>query len=224
MTEADWLACMDPQPMLAHLHGGVADRKLRLYYCAWARLLWRRLGDERSREAVATAERFADGLSALPELLLAFNVAQQAWKEIRTDRGGRRGERPKCSEGSRQAKEAAAVARNAANPFLNARTAGLYAWRENGARRVALSGALRDLIGNPFRPPRLDPAWLRWNDGVVVKMAQAIYDESRFGDLPILADALEESGCEAKDVLNHCRKPAEHVKGCWLVDLLLGKE
>jgi hypothetical protein len=78
------------------------------------------------------------------------------------------------------------------------------------------------LFGNPFRPAALDPAWLAWNDGSVRKMAEAIYEEGRFGDLPILADAPEDAGCADADVLAHCRAPGEHVRGCWVVDLLAG--
>jgi hypothetical protein len=81
---------------------------------------------------------------------------------------------------------------------------------------------LRDLFGNPFQPRRLDAAWLRWNDGAVRKMAHAIYDEDRFADLPILADALEEAGCDDFLLIHHCRG-SEHVRGCWAVDLLLGR-
>ena len=80
---------------------------------------------------------------------------------------------------------------------------------------------LHDLFGNPFQPQRLDAAWLRWNDGTVRKMARAIYDENRFVDLPILADTLEEAGCDELPLLYHCRN-GEHWRGCWAVDLLLG--
>ena len=83
---------------------------------------------------------------------------------------------------------------------------------------------LRDIFGNPFRPVTLDHAWLRWNDGAAVAIAQRIYDERRFQDLPILADALEEAGCTSGDILEHCRGPGPHVRGCWVVDLVLGKE
>ena len=62
-----------------------------------------------------------------------------------------------------------------------------------------------------------------WNDGTVRKIAQAIYDERAFDRLPILADALEDAGCDNADILNHCRNGGEHVRGCWVVDLLLGK-
>jgi hypothetical protein len=88
----------------------------------------------------------------------------------------------------------------------------------------AQSDLLRDIFGNPFRPVSLNPDWLTWNDGTVSKLAQAIYDERRYQDLPALADALEEAGCTNADILDHCRRPGEHVRGCWVVDLLLGKE
>jgi hypothetical protein len=83
---------------------------------------------------------------------------------------------------------------------------------------------VRYLFGNPFRPVTIDPAWLTWNDGTVVKLAEAIYDERAFDRMPILADALEEASCTNADILAHCRQPGEHVRGCWVVDLLLGKE
>jgi hypothetical protein len=83
---------------------------------------------------------------------------------------------------------------------------------------------LRDIFGNPFRPITINPAWLSWNEGTIPKIAQAIYDERAFDRMPILADALEEAGCTNADILSHCRQPGEHVRGCWVVDLILGKE
>jgi hypothetical protein len=82
---------------------------------------------------------------------------------------------------------------------------------------------LRDVIGNPFRPLSLKPSWLQYNEGAVTKMGQAIYNQRRFGDLPVLADALEEAGCTDAAILEHCHQPGEHVRGCWVVDLILGK-
>jgi hypothetical protein len=80
---------------------------------------------------------------------------------------------------------------------------------------------LRDIFGPlPFRPVTPDPAWLT---PTVVALAQSLYADSSFTDLPILADALEEAGCTGNDILSHCRQPGEHVRGCWVVDLLLGK-
>ena len=90
--------------------------------------------------------------------------------------------------------------------------------------RVAQSLLLRDILGNPFRPVIIDSTWLSWNGRTVPKIAQAVYDERAFDHLPILADALDEAGCDNDEILNHCRQPGVHVRGCWVVDLLLGKE
>ena len=84
------------------------------------------------------------------------------------------------------------------------------------------AGLLHDLFGNPFHPVAFDPAWLACDDGAAAKLARVIYDEDRFGDLPYLADALEEAGCSRTDVLEHCRGRQPHYRGCWVVDLLLG--
>jgi hypothetical protein len=79
---------------------------------------------------------------------------------------------------------------------------------------------LRDIIGNPFRPANIDPAWLRSG---VIRLARTIYDERAFGDMAGLGDALEEAGCDNDDILSHCRSGTEHVRGCWVVDAILGK-
>jgi hypothetical protein len=89
--------------------------------------------------------------------------------------------------------------------------------QQNQARLV------RCIWGNPFRRTEVDPAWLAWQDGLVPRMARMVYEERRFTDLPILADALEDAGCDNPDLLAHCRQPGEHARGCWVVDLLLGK-
>jgi len=86
------------------------------------------------------------------------------------------------------------------------------------------SGLLRDLFGNPLRPVTINPAWLRWNEGTLRRLAESIYNERAFDRLPILADALEDTGCTDAEILGHCRGPGPHVRGCWVIDLLLGKE
>jgi hypothetical protein len=83
---------------------------------------------------------------------------------------------------------------------------------------------LRDIVGNPFRPPVIDPGWLSWQDGAVPRLARALYEERGFDHLPILADALEEAGCTDAEILGHCRGPGSHTRGCWLVDSLLGEK
>jgi hypothetical protein len=80
---------------------------------------------------------------------------------------------------------------------------------------------VRDIFGNPFRPVTLDHAWLT---GDVFAIAEAIYADRAFDRMPILGDALEDAGCANADILDHCRLPGEHVRGCWVVDLLLAKK
>jgi hypothetical protein len=87
--------------------------------------------------------------------------------------------------------------------------------------KVAL---LRCIFGNPFRPPTIATAWLAWNNATIPRLAQEIYDSRAFERLPIVADALEEAGCTNADILNHCRQPGPHARGCWVVDLILGKK
>lgn len=95
-------------------------------------------------------------------------------------------------------------------------------WNDTRAREWSFHATLlRDLFGNPFRPVTIDPHWLATN---VTTLAQAIYDERAFDRMPILADALEDAGCTNQDILAHCRGNGEHVRGCWALDLVLGKE
>ena len=84
-----------------------------------------------------------------------------------------------------------------------------------------LPSVLRDIFGNPFRPVAFDP---RWQTSDVVGLARAIYDDKAFERMPILADALMDAGCEKEQIIAHCRGDGPHVRGCWVVDLVLGKE
>jgi hypothetical protein len=90
--------------------------------------------------------------------------------------------------------------------------------------RRAQCALLRDLFGHLFHPAAVEPAWLEWNGGCIAAMARTIYDDRKYQDLPILADALEEAGCTMPDLLDHCRQPGEHVRGCWVIDAILGKD
>jgi hypothetical protein len=93
--------------------------------------------------------------------------------------------------------------------------------RAHRAERAVQAALLRDIFGNPFLPVVIDPAWLRAD---VLGLAQMVYEERTFGHLPMLADALENAGCDTADVLAHCRGQGEHVPGCWVVDALLRKK
>jgi hypothetical protein len=88
--------------------------------------------------------------------------------------------------------------------------------------RHHLCDLVREVVGDPFRPPGCDPAWLRWHDGCVEKMVRTIYRGQRFAEMPILGDALEEAGCENAVLLAHCRQARNHSRGCWVLDALRG--
>ncbi len=80
---------------------------------------------------------------------------------------------------------------------------------------------MRDIFGNPFRPLTFAPAW---RTDTTVTLARQMYEGREFSAMPILADALQDAGCDHPDVLGHCRGPGPHARGCWVVDLVLGKE
>jgi hypothetical protein len=201
MTEAEWLACTDPQAMLTFLPGKASGRKLQLLAVAvcrhtWASLTEASLIEESSRRAVEVAERHADGQATEEELDIAFGAALAATS-------------PSAAE---------------------AASGGIV--QAVGDRELpAQATLLRDLFGPlPFRPVTVDPRWLAWDDRAVIKLAQAAYDqralpsgELDLGRLAVLADALEEAGCDNQEMLTHLRGPGPHVRGCWMIDQLLGK-
>ncbi len=201
MTEREWLACTDARPILDFLRGKASDRKLRLFAVACCRKDCDLLTNTYNRLAVDTSEDFADGLVSRRELKA---IRRTVWEALSDD---------DC----KAAWEAAGVRAWEAAVATQWR---LAPFRED-LSSIAL---LQDVFGNPFRPVAINPAWLTWNDATVQKIAKALYDERAFDRMPILADALEEAGCTNADILAHCRQPKEHVRGCWVVDMLLGKE
>ncbi|MBA4067952.1 MAG: hypothetical protein C0501_30465 [Isosphaera sp.] len=87
--------------------------------------------------------------------------------------------------------------------------------------RAEFCGLFREIFGNPFRPVSSAP---EWRTSTAVALASQMYEVRDFAAMPILADALQDAGCENDDVLAHCRdENATHVRGCWVVDLVLGK-
>ena len=225
MTEAEWLNCTDPQKMLEFLRGKASERKLRLFACGCcSRLteLWGILGED-ELAAVEFANLYADGGAAREDLKLMsddLSVIDDYYgssEEIRFhaldcvtaiplgDVNGLANRIIEYFEHHHHFTEAELEA-------------------EQEAERVLQCEILREFFGNPFRSVAVEPSWLTWSDGTVPRLAQAIYDEGAFDRLPVLADALEETGCTNADILGHCRGPGPHVRGCWIVDLLLGKK
>jgi hypothetical protein len=95
-----------------------------------------------------------------------------------------------------------------------------YYPRLSADAKVAL---VRELFGDPLRVVAFNSAPLAWRHNTIPKMAQVIYEERTFSGLPILADALEDAGCDNAELLDHCRQPGGHMRGCWALDLLMGK-
>jgi hypothetical protein len=232
VTEAEWLECAKPHEMLQFLRNKASNRKLRLFACACCRRIWNLLSDERSRKAVEVAEQYADGHIRKEELSAAQARAEQAigawWRRNSQSLS------PEQRRLGAAAKAAKAVARSTDRAatlaaemqlatslvFMVERIGQAYA-----SQPVSLQcNFLRCIFGNPMRPVTIDRTWLTWNAGAIPKLAQAIYDERAFDRLPLLAPTLEQAGCADRDILEHCRGPGPHVRGCWVVDLLLKKE
>ncbi len=215
MTDTEWLASADPEALVNFLRGRASDRKLRLFACACCRDIWPYLTEEVSRRSVEAAEAFADGQASKQELRAAkraagaFSDVQGAWVAAYVTVG---------ADAWTAAHDVLEHAVWAAVPH-----GGQLLVTDQRAALARFAHLLRDVIGNPFRPALADPAWLTWADGTVPRLAQAIYEGRRFEQLPILADALEEAGCADAAILGHCRSPAAHARGCWGLDLLLGK-
>jgi hypothetical protein len=212
MTEAEWLACDNPTAMLTLLEGKVTDRKLRLFAIACCRNTLDAAGPGPCRatqgkqwQDIEVAEQVVDG--SLPNPMTALDHHYGFYTIF---------------HGSGTALETACHAAfdlsawGAASGVVRALDDA--AWSEGEANCGVV--CLREVFGNPFRPATFDPAW---RTSTAVTLATQMYGSRDFGAMPILADALQDAGCDSDDVLGHCRGPGPHVRGCWVVDLVLGK-
>jgi hypothetical protein len=220
MTEDEWLTSDDVFLLLSFLRGRLSDRRFRLFACACARRAWPRLWKPETRAAVEVAERFVDGRACDLEFQAARMGTMVAYRAP-----GLAGLAAATVGLALTGDDAVAAARDASAAALTVMVPSGHHGRAARAReRLAQCQLLRDIAGNPFRSAAVANTWLAWNDGIVPKLAQAIYDEGAFDRLPVLADALEEAGCEDAELLRHCRGGGEHVRGCWAVDLVLRRE
>lgn len=227
MTEAEWLFCTDPMPMLKFVQGKTSDRKLRLFACACCQRIWPLLTDD-SRRAVEVAEWFADDQISKQELQTAFSRAAGA---VHTKRGNTAYVSTSGAIGgpATAAYAAAFVGVGGYGAADGAAACAAKAAAASGGDEITekarQADLLRDIVGPlPFCPIEISPLWRQWNENWVLKMADNLYVERTFALwMPVLADALEQAGCTNYDILNHCRQPGPHVRGCWVVDLLLGK-
>jgi hypothetical protein len=227
MTEREWLTCTCLPKMLSEIDAWeMNERKGRLFTAGCARRLVHLVSDVKVQKALETAEKYADGQANESELLAAHQIARKAVKT----KGG----------------DAEWLIRWATDPdpraypcsFLEAGEEiddpDLEIEPETYSEEEGEVAILRDIVGNPFHPlpPKRNAkrwnveyrSWLSWQGATIPKLAQSIYEERAFDRLPILADALEEAGCTDPAILNHCRQPGVHVRGCWAVDLLIGRK
>jgi hypothetical protein len=216
MTEAEWLTTCDTAAMERYLFAlptPPSERKRRLFVCACARRVSGRYPDRYNRKAIKIGERFADGEVTF----------QEAWRQFET-------------VSRKHSRDAVHHPAGSCFPVHLLLTTGrLQAACLTDVRRLALEildspaepdaqrELFRDIFGNPFRSFFFDRSWGRWQGGLIFHLAQTIYEERRWDELSILADALEDAGCTDETILSHCRTPSLHARGCWLLDGLLGK-
>ena len=222
MTEAEWLACVQPSQLIESVGPTWRERRARLFAVECCRRL-PAMPDARLNGVIETAERFADGVAGDAELSTAIEIANDAreW-EARHDMS------------SWQYHAAEVVAATVAFPaeeytaisaFIACTEAELGPGDDGTTERrlyAVFAMLVREVFGNPFRPVAFEPTW-RTTDALL--LARGIYEERACGRMPILADALQDAGCDSDDILNHLRDTnATHVRGCWALDLVLGKE
>jgi hypothetical protein len=214
VNEMEWLSCTDVGELLDAVYGLASERKAHLYACACCRRVAHLFPDERIIHPVEAAEYYADGRMSVGELHEACNRAFDVGSTAGTAASNLCLPQFWTTDDCKQVASMTrcAVAERSGDPDAAARS-----------EEKCQAGILRDLFGNPFHRITVDPAWLQWNESAVVKLAQVIYDECRFHELPVLADALEDAGCDNAVILSHCRGGGPHVRGCWIVDLFLGK-
>ncbi|QDU20563.1 hypothetical protein [Urbifossiella limnaea] len=233
MTESDWATSTDPLAMLSFLRdrGPVSERKLRLFAVSCCRLIWPLIDDATSRRAVEVAERFADGLATDRDLIVFSRGRYFEAKTLSNTLSSATAAAGWAVSSPFDVREVELSARHAQDAsYFNASTttdyeneAGAIERMLNGAKEAARReqcDALRDIFGNPFHPVVFSP---EWRTEAVVALARGIYEERAWDRMPVLADALEDAGCDCIELLEYCRGPNTHVRGCWLVDLVLGK-
>lgn len=251
MKKVEWLACSDTKRMLAFLRGKMTGRQMQLWAYACCRRVWHLLADERSRLGLDAAERYTEGHGEAEQLRQAHRAAHEAANEA-TDalrlEGTRRGDRAALEGAAHSASWVVSTALQpmwGCDPFTDLTTSSravVASWalvaveeaadkHARAAEETAQADLLRDIRGDPYRRKGADPDWLSWQGGLVTHLAEAAYDGRELPSghlevarLAVLADALEDAGCSEAALLSHLRGEGPHVRGCWAVDLILGKE
>jgi hypothetical protein len=217
MTEAEWQACDEPLRMLTFVSASISLRKRRLFAAAGARRVWGLLGDARSREAVEAGERFADGAATLEELAVAAESADEVQYEIWERAGGGTRFQTDLPDEWCAALWAKWAASDPSEVDVLREKEDLS---KHGLSPAAQADLLRELVRHPG-----SAAGGRIEAGPDVgRLARHAYEAREWAVLAVLADALEEGGYTDAALLSHLRSPGPHVRGCWALDLVLGKE
>ena len=204
MTDAEWDRSQIPHLLAEALGRDSTSRKRRLCLCAYSRLLLPRNSEE-AVGVIGVADQFADQVATLDQLKEANALARDQARRRTNHLGYTLLNRTTLQEVS----------------SANMNSAVHLIYRLSGLSELQLSDVIRDIFGNPFRPAIFSP---EWRTDTAVTLARTMYDSREFGAMPILADALQDAGCDNADVLNHCRDANQvHVRGCWVVDGVLGK-
>jgi hypothetical protein len=206
----------------------VQGRKGLLFGVACCRRIEHLLSDRRSVAAIGAAEQYADGL-IVPEQLQAVGAgAREAFVELAylfdarddSDQARRAALAPLLLTADDVPERAFAVATHCQTAGDPPTSVASNLWAVHQER--AHCHILYEIFGNPFRPVAFAP---EWRTDTVLALARQMYEARDFSAMPILADALQDAGCDNEPVLGHCReRDATHVRGCWVVDLVLGKE
>jgi|GEM_PF-544986 len=184
------------------LIGRITSRQIGLFLVACARRVWKSLDNVVFRKAVETTERYL--LQEVPQ-----SEMEEAWQSIQGISAPGAGGIYWLTNG--QGSFDTQNGWEGADEFAKLAT--------NPTREAAAQmEVLRDIFGDPFRPVIPDPKWFT---STVVTLARGIYEEQAFDRMPILADAIQDAGCENARVLDHCRQVQKHVRGCWVVDMIL---
>lgn len=191
--------------------GKISLRRKRLLACGACRLHWNTTTDARLRRAIELSEHHADGLISEEQM----QVSSRETEELVELRGQRRNGADDLGPIVELERAVADLARGEILLSL------LHAWQADCTRQKDWLVLIRDLLQGTMSTVTVQPTWKKWNDQLVEKVARTIYDEARFDELPILADALEEAGCDHPLLLSHLRSPGPHYRGCWALDWVL---
>jgi hypothetical protein len=245
MTEADWLNATTAAEVFAFACSHATERQYRLFLCGLARSVWHLVYYEGSRESVEVAERYVDGAATRGELRGAAWVAEiptfghdfdGTWRRFEPDaipaRILRLVELGVLSEVGPNALDevvdeialthvsvAACVAEYSSCDFTQ-NNAGNVARMVRRSPRLFPAQIIRCVLGNPHRHATLTA---EWRTEAVVALSRGMYESRDFAAMPVLADALDDAGCDHPDILDHCRSDGPHIRGCWVVDSVLGK-